>query len=375
MYILMVLLGVLLFPNLYANSSESEDEIISVPSGVIHKGDYFAFGDSIEISGTVTGDVYVAGSQVIIDGNVLGDVLAAAGSVEISGIVQGNVRLLAGQITLGGTVDHNATLVAANVQMPASCNLQGNLVSISGNSDIGAKIGGDAMTVASNIRVSGSILKNLDVYAGRLRITSKAHIGETLSYRSNEAASIDPSAKIQGQILYHPSVFHHMADMPILRGLIIGSKVAGMLMNFLYTFVIGIILIRMFPKRLESTLSMLQEKPLRSLGFGLILLIIVPLVSLLLLMTVLGAPFALTLIALNIISFYTAKVFSILWASNWFFSKIGWKKNKIPTLAFGQGIYYVLVMIPFLGFFIAFFSMLFGLGAAVLAQTKHKLET
>jgi cytoskeletal protein CcmA (bactofilin family) len=349
----------------------SADEVVAVRAGEIYKGDFFGLGDSIEISGIVEGDVYLLGSQIMIDGIVQGDVIAIGGSVDVAGKVMGNVRILAGQVTIGGEVTRNTTLIAANAQMPFSGDVGGNVIILAGNSDLAATIGGNAMAVASNLRVSSNIQKNLEVYVGQMRITSKARIHGDLSYRSNEVASIDPSARVFGKIVYHPSLFHNMLDMPILRGVIIGSKIAGILMNFLYTFVIGIIFIRMFPRKLESTLHTLQEKPVKSLGFGLVLLILLPLVSLLLLMTVLGAPFALTLIALNIISFYTAKVFSILWASNWLFSKIGWKRNKIPTLAFGQVIYYILTTIPFLGFFIAFFSMLFGLGAAVLAQTKQ----
>lgn len=350
---------------------EYVDEVIALREGEVFRGDYFALGDSIEISGVIEGDAYLAGTQIIVDGVIHGDLIATGGSIEISGKVMGNVRVLAGQATIGGEVIKNATVIAGNIQLPFSSKVGGNAVLIAGNADLGSFIGGNAIALASNLRVSGFIQKNLDVYAGRMRITSKAKIEGDLSYRSNEAASIDPAAQIKGVITYHPSLFHNVFDMPVLRGLVIGSKVAGTLMNFLYTFVIGIILIKMFPKKLESTLSMLQENPMRSFGFGLVLLIVLPIISLLLLMTVLGAPFALTLIALNIIGFYTAKVFSILWASNWFFSRIGWKKNKIPTLLCGQIIYYILTTIPFLGFFIAFFSMLFGLGAAVLAQTKR----
>jgi hypothetical protein len=94
-----------------------------------------------------------------------------------------------------------------------------------------------------------------------------------------------------------------------------------------------------------------------------------------LLMTILGVPFALTLMAANIIGFYTAKVYSIFWVSNWLFGKIGFKRNCLPGFFCGLIIYFGLTAIPVLGVVVAFAAMLFGLGGGVLAQTKRGIFT
>ena len=86
-------------------------------------------------------------------------------------------------------------------------------------------------------------------------------------------------------------------------------------------------------------------------------------------MTILGIPFAITLIALNIIGLYTAKVYSICFASNWVFGSF-LKRNHIPNFLCGLIVYFILTLIPVLGTLLALASMLFGLGAGVLAQAK-----
>ena len=53
----------------------------TVPSSQVVDGDYFAFGETVEISGTINGDLYASGGQVVIDGRVNGDVLVAGGRV------------------------------------------------------------------------------------------------------------------------------------------------------------------------------------------------------------------------------------------------------------------------------------------------------
>lgn len=369
------LLLILTFCGFFALSAQEKanGNTVVLPAGQVHEGDYFVMGDAIEISGTVRGDVYAAGGQVFIDGTVTGDVLAAAGSVQISGHILNNVRIIGGQVNITGKVDHNVTLVVANADLFSTANIGGNLVLISGNGDLGASVGSDATIMSSNVRISGQIKDDVQAYIGSLRLTSNANIGGGLEYSSNDAASIEPGAKIGGEIVHHPSLFHDLFHGSWMRGFLLGSKVAAFLMNFLYTFVIAWILIRLMPKNISAAVHALERKPLKTLGAGLMLLVLLPLASLVLLMTVLGAPFALTLIAINIISFYTAKVYSIMWASNWAFARFGIKPNHLPIFTLGLIGYYVVTSIPFLGIVIAFAALLFGLGAGILAQA-HRLK-
>ena len=239
---------------------------------------------------------------------------------------------------------------------------------IVGNGELEGVVEGNATALAAQLKVSGLIENNLRSFVGKLRVLPSAHIKGDLKYRSNETASIDPKARIGGTVLYHRSIFRDLMDVPLIQGLVIGSKVATFLMNFIYTFVMGIIIIRMFPRKLSKALHALQEDPLKSLYYGAILLVLFPLASLILLATVIGAPFALTLIALNIVTFYTVKIFTILWIANRLFAKWKWKKNGVMTLFSGQVLYSLLVAIPFVGIFFAFLTMVFGLGAVAVAQ-------
>jgi hypothetical protein len=345
--------------------------IIILPSGAVHNGDYFASGDSVEISGRVNGDVYLFAEQAIIDGVVNGDLLCCGGSIDISGKIMHNCRILGGQVLVSGEVGKNVTVAAGNLQLLSSAAIDGNLVVVAGNVDLSAKIGSDATVLASNLRVSSQINNDLQSYVGQMRVTSRAVIGGNLDYRSNNPAWIEPGAMIRGQTVYHPSFVHKLVKGTWIQSLLVGSKILATLMNFIYTCVIGIILIKIFPKNLESALYELKKHSLKSLSYGLMLLILLPLASLLMLMTILGIPFALTLIALNIIGFYTAKVYCIFWASNWIFGKLKMKANRFPSYFLGLIIYFCLTPIPIFGTILTFAFMLLGLGAGVLSQGKR----
>ncbi len=348
-----------------------EQNVVVLMSGEVYEGNYFASGRSVEISGTVNGDVYVLAEQVVIDGVVNGDVLICAGSTDISGHVSQNCRVLGGQVLMSGTIGNNVTAVSGNLQLLPSATIKGSLVATAANVELGATIGSDATIIASNVRLSAHIGHNLKGYMGEMRITSRAYIGGCVDYKSSKDVWIEPGAFVGGKVVRHPTLVHKLIEGTWIQKLLFGSKVLAILMNFIYTFVIGAILIKIFPKNLEAALQVLQTRPLKSLGFGLVLLVGLPIACLVLLMTILGVPFALTLLAANIIGLYTAKIYSIFWASNWAFKKVRLKPNRLPVLFCGMVVYFFLTAIPIFGTMLAILAMLFGLGAGVVAQTKR----
>lgn len=350
-----------LFRSVQAENFPEDSTLL--PAEEVFSGDYYALGDLIEIAGVVQGNAYLAGTQVQIEGEIQGNLFVVAGSLEITGTVHGKVWALAGGATFQGDVGE-LILLSASAQLSESGQIQRDLILCAGNAEVDDRIGGNATILASNLKVSGVIEHNLKSFVGKLRILPGAWIKGDLRYKSNDVALIDSAAKIGGTILYQHSPLRDF------RGVVIGSKIVGFLMNFLYTYVMGMIIIRLFPHKLSGALSSLHHAPLKSLLHGLVLLVLFPLASLILLVTVIGAPFALTLIALNIITLYTAKIFTILWGANWLFSRFRWKKNGSCTLLGGQAVYSLLVAIPFLGPGIAFFVMVMGLGAVVVARSR-----
>jgi cytoskeletal protein CcmA (bactofilin family) len=347
--------------------------LATLPFGQTFEGNYFAVSSNVELSGVVHGDAYLMGSQIFVDGQVQGDLLVIGGNVDISGEVTGNVRLVGGQVSITGKVGRNVTLLAGNVLLSPAAKINGTLVCAAGNVDLASAIHGNVSLAASHARISSAIGANLDAYVGEIRFTSKAKVDGNVEYKSDNVAIVDQGAQIKGELTHRASLVHGLLQGKWIHAFLIGSKVAAALMNFLYTFVIGWIILRVFPRRLEGALQALQKTPWKSFAFGLMVLVLLPLMSLILLMTVLGAPFALTLIALNIIGFYTAKIFCIFWASNHLFTRIGLKANRLSTYFLGVVLYFLLTPIPFFGFLLSWVAMIFGMGAGLLAQPKSHL--
>ena len=100
----------------------------------------FAFGETVEISGTINGDLYASGGQVVIAGSVNGDVLVAGGRVSLSGTVSQDVRAAGGQIAITGNVGRNLTLAGGNVEIASSAAVRHGVVAARPSTNSGSHL-------------------------------------------------------------------------------------------------------------------------------------------------------------------------------------------------------------------------------------------
>jgi hypothetical protein len=332
----------------------------------VHEGDYFAVGNTVEVSGEVRGDVYVMGSQVVIDGRVTGSVIAAGGAIEIAGTVDGNVRAVGGQIEIHGNVGRNVTAIAGSIQIVSRTLIGGNAVLTGGIVEVSGKILGDLTLSASNARLLGDVGRNVHAYAGQFRVGSKVDIGGNLEYSSSGPANIDSGANIKGKVTYTPSVITEVFEGKWRQGLIMGTRITGFLLNFAFSFFIGLLFYKLFTQKLRRTIETLSEKPWKSFWVGLLIVVLIPLAALLLFITILGFPIALALLAIGLLGFYTAKIFPIFWVAKATLPKL----HPLLGLAIGLIVFLLLVRIPFLGPLLSSVFTLLGLGALFISRTK-----
>lgn len=339
-----------------------------IPTQDIIQGPYVSFSSIIEIVGKVQGSVYLAGTQVVIAGEVEGDVFVTGASVSISGKVRGDVVAGAGQVTISGSIDGNLVVGGANVQILSQAQIQGKTTLLAGYSDVEGVLQGKLLAIVGGMGIGGKVLGGVQGFVGKLRFTHTAHVEGGVAYRSTYPAAVDPRSCIQGPVVYRPSLVRRFMDLPFFHNAVMGTKYVTLLMNFCYTLGVGFLLLRFFPRKLHAAVHALSLHPWRSFFCGFLLVVLLPVLSALLLITVVGTPFALTLIALNVISFYSVKIFVILWASLCIFRFLHLPLQEGWALLVGLCLYYAVYSIPVVGWLVAFLSLLCGLGATMLSQ-------
>ena len=337
----------------------------SVSSSQVVNGDYFAFGETVEISGTINGDLYASGGRVVIDGSVNGDVLVAGGRVSLSGTVSQDVRAAGGQVTITGSVGRNLTVAGGEVELARSAVVRGGVVAAAGNVNLSAPVGGAAKVAARTLTLANRVGGNVDAAVGTLRIDSRADIQGDVSYWSGREASVSEGARIRGKIVRNVP-----PERPRLFPAAFFAWLAFVSINFVSTLILGLLSMRFLPRFHQSVITTLGERPWASLGIGFVAAVVLPVVCGLLFATVVAIPLALILLAALFILLYWARIYAIGRIGESILARLRPASGHASAFVLGLFVYYLLAIIPFIGWVVVPLVTLFGLGAELIARKQ-----
>lgn len=371
--LLVAVLAVLAFPvKTFAQDNVAKNFTLEKGSIVAHNP-YFAYGNNVNISGTVNGDTYVAGGKVVIDGNINGDLLVAGGDVEISGSVKEDVRVMGGQVTISGKVGKNVSVAAGNIKVTETAVIAKSFVATGGNIEILGLVNDNVDIAGGNIKLGSKMAKDFDVAAGQITLSEKANILGKFEYWSDSKPVIAQTAVIKGQVIEHPMPVHINTDKNNLdKAKTIANKVGvgGRLIGTLSLLVIGMLLIKLSGKFMEKTGKIVKDSFWKSMGIGFLIVFLTPVLFIILLITIIGAPIALITITLYFIMLYMTKIFAIFALG----TRILPKKSPYFSYSVALIIYAVVVAIPVIGGIVSFIVLLTGMGALAISKKESLIE-
>ena len=269
----------------------------------------FVFGNTINFSGRTERDLYLAGNTITLDqaAEIGRDVYAA-----------GNIISLYTNIT--GDVSATAETV-----------------------------------VLRDVKIDG----NLNLEVGNLRIEGKVEVAGTVNY-NDDATTSGLSQLTAGKIeTYHIEEVDSKATLVAQ----IYAKFFSAVALFLAMVVIAACY-RKFHEKIadESEMGRLGM----NLAIGLIALIVVPVIGLFALISFIGAPLGIILIALYLIGIYLAQGFAGVWLGHMLLEKAFKAKGNIYLEALlGITILSVISFIPWLGSLVYCLSLVLGLGLII----------
>jgi cytoskeletal protein CcmA (bactofilin family) len=334
----------------------------TVQASQVVDGDYFAFGQTVEISGTINGDLYASGGQVVIDGRVNGDVLVAGGRVRLSGTVSQDVRAAGGQITIAGNVGRNLTVAGGNVEIASSAVIRGGVVAAGGSVDLAAPVGGAAKIAAGTLIIANRMAGDVEAAVGTLRITSRAEIDGNVSYWSRKEAVVSEGARIKGKIVRN--VPPQRPRFSFFFWIVFVS------INLVCTLILGLLSARFLPRYHQAVITTLRENPWASLGIGFIAAVVLPVVCALLFATVLAIPLALIILVAFFILLYWSRIYAISRIGESILARFRPAASRASAFVLGLFVYYILAIIPVVGWIVVPLAMLFGLGADLIARKQ-----
>lgn len=388
--------------------AERSGQNVTIDEETVVEDDIYLSGETVTVDGTIKGDLYAAGRDIIVNGTVTGDIVAAGQSITINGEAQDDVRIAGAALIIGEQAAIADDLIAAgySLEVRKDSTITGNLAFGGKQAFIEGHIASDLFLGTGGTFFNGSVDGDANISVGSaekqetfditkfmkdmpavpavsigLTMGDDAAINGDLTYRGFEEVAIDKE-HVRGTISFDQIVVERSEEMH-------PDESTGMWLfkRFQYLVVLALLgglILWVWRPRLAATSTMVTNKPLASLGWGIggligfpVLLIVVAGITIVLAF-LLGGPMVwlgfgtiipLAIVYLLVITFLTQIIMGYF-GGGWLLSRVrpqlaeqdGWR------LVVGLVIVVGLTAIPYAGAIIQLTILLFGLGALILSQ-------
>ena len=307
----------------------------------------FVAGNNIKMSSTVDGLNFVAGNNIRLSSSQ--DYLFTAGNnINLEGVTAKDVFIAGNVLNVESSTirDLYAVGTSIRIESPIARNLY---------------CGGDKITINSTVE------GNVKLAADDIRIGKEAVILGTLEYPEDAEISISESAEIGKTKTYATTSSVQITTTWI-------DLLMGILMNFLSLLLIAFILLTMNKKLFKNIQK--QEKTvsdfLKKMLIGFAILVLVPMASIIVMLTIIGLPLSIITLLLYGILIYLSTIVSAYYIAHWILGKN--KYNEYLVLSIALLILTLAKLIPVIGGLISFASLLLGLGLFVEQMKNTYLD-
>lgn len=359
-----------LVPAVVLAANYHSGDTVDLRSGEIVYEDVYAAGGTVTAGSQIVGDLYVGGGTVLVTGPVSADIVAGGGTVTITSAVGDDVRVGGGTIVVQGTV--NGDVIAGGGQINlAGRSVGGDVLAGGGMVRIDSPVGGDVKAGGGEVVINAPIAGNVHIEAEKVTLGPRAVISGNFTYKSPNEAVLEQGAVVRGETTYTPAP-HRSNAGAALAAFITIALVVKLLMLLSGALVFGL----MFKRYSTHVVRDAFERPLPDLGRGLLVLIAAPIISIILMVTVIGIPLGvlgfLGFTCLMIVSWFMAPVLLGSFIYRWFNKGeyvVNWQGIILGVLA-----YTILGIVPVVGGLVQFVLILLVLGTAVKLKWRLAKE-
>ena len=356
---LVTLFLVLLFP--VTGHAAQEQRLVARETVIA--GDYFGAGANASPGSTVQGDAFIAGGQVDLNKPVNGDAVLAGGGVALSERVGGNLYATGGSVLVDAPIAGNARLAGGHVEITRRGQVLGKTTLVGGRVTVLGKAGRQLAVFGEYVTLDGEVAGNATIASRALSIGPNARVSGKLTYRGSVPAQIDPAAVITGGIDYLSFDFEDETYRPVARAV----AWVGAIAFTVGLFLIGMLVIIVAPEWTAHMSKLVRVRAISAFAMGLVTILCVPIAIVLLMLTIVGIPFAFMLLLawpIILILGYLAGVMALSDAIAG--HSAGAKRRRIFLLAVVLGVTLLFARVPFAGWFIGMLLLVMGVGAMAL---------
>ena len=309
---------------------------------------FYLIAEKASLLGRVSRDaVFLAGNLESL-GRLSGDLLAGAGMAQISSEVLGDFRFVGGNLQVSGRVNGEFLAAAGELQVKPEARIMGEARMAAGRLVIDGELGGALYAAGGEVVLNGRIKGPVSVWAERLVLGPKAEILGDLTYQSPLKAEINEGAVVRGKTTFQTVNESPVFSRESLTTFFSSWRLAMLLGSILLIFV----LFKFLPQLIGGVVTRVFSRPFVSLLFGLGTIILLPFLTVLLFVSVIGWPlgamFLLTFSGLLLL----ARVLAGVLLGVWLFRLV--RREGEPELSWqallaGPSLLFVISHVPVLG--------------------------
>jgi cytoskeletal protein CcmA (bactofilin family) len=367
MFAAIAVAAVLVLPTAALAFGAQGERTVTVPKGETRSGTFYAAGQVITVDGDIDGDLICAGNTVSVNGTVHGDVLCAGQTITINGTVDGSVRLAGQVVDINGQVGRNGMIASQSLTLGSSARIAGDLGLAGQTANLNGPVAKDVYGFADSLAL-GSTAGGVNVTTSDLTMASDARVQGDLKYVSSNTFNLDHS-KIGGNV--------ERTAAPDIRGKVQENAARAELGLRLYwmvaSLIVGLAFALLAPRMVQRVTKIMRKRPGGSIGWGLIVTLLGPILALLLAVTILGAPLALLVAVVWAIVVSTSGIFAGIAAGEWFVERAEWRRGPLlMATAIGVPLGAIIFSIPVLGWLIGLVATWWAVGAIALAAKQAR---
>ena len=326
------------------------------------KGDFFGHGHKVKIEGTVDGDVYVFCQSADIEGHVTGDVIAFAQILRVTGKVDGNIRSFTNTTLVTGDVAKNLLTFAETITIDPTGKVGGSVTAFVNTLTIDGTVGRDILAFVNATNISGKVGGGIQAQGNALKFNSGAQVDGPVKFKGNNPPEVSSGAKLAVPVVF-TQLEHHKRyqDSGFYVWHVIWTAAV---------ILFGLVLFLLLPNFARATVDS-AERYGASFGLGVLVLFGVPIAAFIACITVVGMMIGISTFILWMTTLFCAQIVVGTIVGQWLMGHTRETWQLIGRMVVGVILIRVVEMIPFLGGWIKFAVLLWGMGAISLAIYRH----
>lgn len=310
-----------------------------------------------------------AGGRIVIDQPIGQNAGVAGGSVEVRAPVGGNLGAAGGSVTIDAPVGRNVGAAAGEVRLGRNASVGGEARFTASRVDIDGVVRGDVYAVGETLTINGEVQGDVDGDVDTIVLGPGAKVGGSILHRADTQLKKDETATVAGGVKRRDGSIAREAARSETATKALG--VIGWIataMVFLFVLAAGAIFLAAAPIFSVESPDRLRASPGKSLGMGLLTVVGAPIVAVLFMITVVGIPVGVLILALYPLALLLGFIVGVLWFASWGAQLA--KRPPPPTVARAIG-YFALALavvtlvskLPVLGGILVGLLLVMGVGA------------